>query len=33
LRNLYQILGSKSGFNSPVSLVEIQYAWLDESVI
>jgi DNA polymerase-3 subunit alpha len=26
LRNLHQILGNKSGFNSPITLVEIQYA-------
>ena len=26
LRNLHQILGNKSGFNSPINLVEIQYA-------
>jgi hypothetical protein len=27
---LHQILGNKSGFNSPISPVEVQYAWLDE---
>jgi DNA polymerase-3 subunit alpha len=26
LRNLHQILGNKSGFNSPMSPVEVQYA-------